>query len=357
MNQTSRDEVLEGSVVPCIPPGVHPVIDAIRQRLDENSRPRERTDGHVIALAVEGGGMRGVLSAGMTLALESLGILPAVDRVYGSSAGAMMGAYFISGQSALAPSIYEQDLTTRTFINLGRFLTRRPVMNLDYLVDDVIGDIKPLDYHAVLNSPIELHVLVTAIARGASVDLSGFREVAALREALRAAARLPGIGGPPVVIDGEDCLDSGLTESLAFRSAIRGGATHVLALQTRVEGGKPEPLSANKARLMRQVLGVPAEAIELVRNRPALYASEMDELKELCSNSPGDSPQVYAIAPRPGDPTVGRLGRNPTELNAGARVGIRAVFRGFGIREPRLYEVTRPYWRPPLGDGAEDVAK
>ena len=46
----------------------HPVVQAIRRRRDEGSKPGRRTDGRRIALVIEGGGMRGVVSAGMTAA-------------------------------------------------------------------------------------------------------------------------------------------------------------------------------------------------------------------------------------------------------------------------------------------------
>jgi hypothetical protein len=44
-------------------------------------------DGLRIVLAIEGGGMRGTVSAGMAFALYELGLVDAFDAVYGSSAG------------------------------------------------------------------------------------------------------------------------------------------------------------------------------------------------------------------------------------------------------------------------------
>ena len=57
-------------------------------RTQAGSRPGERDDGFRVALAIEGGGMRGTISAGMALALDELGLVPAFDAVYGASAGA-----------------------------------------------------------------------------------------------------------------------------------------------------------------------------------------------------------------------------------------------------------------------------
>jgi predicted patatin/cPLA2 family phospholipase len=42
--------------------------------------------------------MRGTVSAGMALSLQELGFLPAFDAVYGSSAGAITGAWLVSSR-------------------------------------------------------------------------------------------------------------------------------------------------------------------------------------------------------------------------------------------------------------------
>lgn len=42
--------------------------------------------------------MRGCVPAGATAAINFLGLNDAIDVVYGSSAGAMVGAYFVSRQ-------------------------------------------------------------------------------------------------------------------------------------------------------------------------------------------------------------------------------------------------------------------
>lgn len=51
-----------------------------------------------VALCIEGGGMRGCVNAGALAAMQYLGLDDSVDIVYGSSAGSLMGAYFISKQ-------------------------------------------------------------------------------------------------------------------------------------------------------------------------------------------------------------------------------------------------------------------
>ena len=80
--------------------GVHPVLELISERMAAGSVPGQRTDGRRLALAVEGGSSRGTYSSGMVLALDELGVTPAFDAVYGSSAGALNGAWLLCGRSS-----------------------------------------------------------------------------------------------------------------------------------------------------------------------------------------------------------------------------------------------------------------
>jgi predicted acylesterase/phospholipase RssA len=58
---------------------MHDVLRVLRERTQAQSQPGRRDDGYRVALAIEGGGMRGTVSAGMALALDELGLVPAFD--------------------------------------------------------------------------------------------------------------------------------------------------------------------------------------------------------------------------------------------------------------------------------------
>ena len=59
---------------------MHEVLRVIEERARSGSRPGHRDDGLRIALSIEGGGMRGTVSAGMALALYERGLLPPSTR-------------------------------------------------------------------------------------------------------------------------------------------------------------------------------------------------------------------------------------------------------------------------------------
>jgi predicted patatin/cPLA2 family phospholipase len=99
----------------------HPVAQLMLERQRQHSKPLKRKDGRTIALVIEGGGMRGVISGGMVAALEQLGLLDIFDVVYGSSAGAIAGAYFLAGQARYGTTIFYERLNNSRFINFRHF--------------------------------------------------------------------------------------------------------------------------------------------------------------------------------------------------------------------------------------------
>ncbi|HYT24934.1 MAG TPA: patatin-like phospholipase family protein, partial [Actinomycetota bacterium] len=103
-------------------------MELLRRRRADATRPGARTDPFKVGLAVEGGGMRGVVSGGMLNAVEDLGLAGAVDAVYGCSSGAVNAAYFLMGNSWYWLSIYYDDLPGRSFLDFRRAARGRPVL-------------------------------------------------------------------------------------------------------------------------------------------------------------------------------------------------------------------------------------
>jgi predicted acylesterase/phospholipase RssA len=187
-----------------------------------------KTDGCKVALVIEGGGMRGCVSAGMACAIHYLGLEDTIDVVYGSSAGAVVGAYFCSRQIPwYGPEVYFDQLTEQTagrnFIDLKRLLrslglglidprlfkdvlTRpdngKPLLNLHYLLQNTMQGSKPLDWNAFeeRQATQPLRVVATGLRSERPVILdrkSGHLDsLKDLCNALHASCLLPGIAGP-----------------------------------------------------------------------------------------------------------------------------------------------------------------
>jgi predicted patatin/cPLA2 family phospholipase len=211
---------------------VHEVLRLLGQRGRAGSLPGARSDGFRVALAIEGGGMRGTISAGMALALDELGLMSAFDAVYGASAGAISAAWLLSRPQGLRG--WAEPAYARAFIRRSGLLRGRPVADVRALIEELYQTTFPMDFAAVLASPVEFHPLATDAATGQSTDLRPLIGTPAeLRLALRASAALPLLAGPPVQFDGRRFYDAGLSESVPYRTALAQGATHVLVLRSR----------------------------------------------------------------------------------------------------------------------------
>jgi predicted patatin/cPLA2 family phospholipase len=303
----------------------HPVARLLRERADAGSVPGARQDPHRVALVREGGGMRGVVSAGMVAALERLGMNDVFDLIVGSSAGAINGMALLSGVAQRASDAYCGPLASKSFVNPMRVLRGKPVID----VNDVLTVITASDVagtERLLSGAIGLHCIATDVDSATAVDLHGMRTQEEVWAAILASSRMPWAGGPPVEIDGRRYLDGGMIAPVPVAEAIAVGATHVLALQTRPFGIPRKSASRIGDRLIeRHLRGLNPALVAVYRERIGAYERLVDDLARR-SREPGEEPPyVLGLRPPDGTPCVGQLERDPVVLTAGAVEGERLV--------------------------------
>jgi predicted patatin/cPLA2 family phospholipase len=302
--------------------GVPPadLLDILRRRRAAGSRTPHH-DGASIALAVEGGAMRGVISAGMVSALEDLGYINAFDAIYGASAGAINAAYFLGGQARVGTTIYHDDINNRHFIDPGRALRGRPIVDLSFLLDDVATERKPLNVARVLASRTPLYVLATNVTREAACVLHGFPDKTSLFGALRAGATMPVIAGDPFAYDGDLFLDASLTQPIPVRAAEQDGHTHVLVLLTRGYSVRPRVSAFDRYFVYPRLRRISPHLAEAYLARAAPYSETMRAIE--AGTGPLGHTQVLGI--RVDDIHISKLERRSEVLRDGAGRGYEAV--------------------------------
>lgn len=257
----------------------HDVIQLLSNRFNSGSTPLNRNDPHKLALCIEGGGMRGAVSAGMAAAIGSLGLCDAIDVIYGSSAGSVVGAYMVSQQMCV--DVYTEVLTaakekfvckkrlmasiaaSAADMYLGSNMQALPGMNISFVLDGIMNEttgLRPLDIEAFRrNDAVQpLRVASSCVNDGklmtkcfGTEDFFGVPNVTeacssldriGLFACLEASMTVPGATGPPVDIYDPytnttvPSFDAFCFEPLPYRSAVKEGATHVLVLRSRPEG-------------------------------------------------------------------------------------------------------------------------
>jgi predicted patatin/cPLA2 family phospholipase len=321
----------------------HPVLQAINHRCRTGSIPGRRDDDFKIALVIEGGAMRGVVSAGMVAALEYLRLLPAFDVVYGTSAGAINGAYFRAGQAALGTTIYYEKINNSQFVNRVRTIFGDPLVSLDFLFEQVMTKEEPLDWERVVNCPIELVPIGTSIRSGEAILLRGARSRDTLFLRLKASSRIPLLAGPPIRVGGEGCFDGGLAAPIPVRPALEEGCTHVLALLTK-PFGTPRSTGSRLSRYRnaRRLARYSPQLSAVFLDRPDRYARDVDWLTAQTWAASARAPYTCAIQPSRGTPVVKSLETNRKRLISGARSGVESILTAFGKPETLWNRVLWP---------------
>jgi predicted acylesterase/phospholipase RssA len=328
----------------------------------------------------------------MALALDELGLVSAFDAVYGASAGAITGAWLLSRPQGLRG--WTEPAYARAFIRRSALLRGRPVADIRALIEELYQTTFPMDFDAVLASPVEFHPLATDAATGQSTDLRPLcGSPAELRLALRASAALPLLAGPPVQLDGRRFYDAGLSESVPYRTALAQGATHVLALRSRrdaaVAATEPDSRSLVRAAAVSASAATaapdgrgPARSARMIartalrRETPALRTAFLsretrlaDDDRRLSDYQSGPRPEpgpvsqptaplsdamapdtappvapvipvsgvpaaVFSIRPLAGSPAVSRLATDGRLLRAAFEVGREATHTAFAPSFP-----------------------
>lgn len=315
--------------------GRHPLIELMLRRLGDGSRRGARHDGATVALAIEGGGLGGVVSAGMCLFLEQAGLIDAVDVIYGTSSGALNGSFTAAGQAALGSTNY-LDTANRRFANPLRILLGRAAIDFDLLFEQLIRNRKPYSEAGLAAGP-PFRALGVDLADNELRVMRDFHGVEELMAAVRVSCSLPLLSGDPPTFRGRAMADGGLIESMPYATARGEGATHVLVLRSR-------PVAYRKRDYPRAMIAFARRTSHpsiapLLERRPRRYNEEADFLQGI---GEGDE-TLLQINPAPGTVKVSQLERSTEIVRAGLADGTRAAARAFGIDSVDLFWQPRVY--------------
>ena len=307
--------------------------------------------------------MRGAVSAGMVAALKYIGLENTFDVVYGSSAGAIVGAYFVSRQVPMfGAQIYYDTLCSipengQRFIDLWalrhhpylRLRTRnkskfygdgaRPVLLLDRLLDTVMREQRPLDWKTFLkNHAVQpLKPVASSLTEMRSHIFDSFSDMDEFLHCLRASARVPGIAGNPVEINGALYADCLLFEPIPYRSAVAENCTDVLVLRSKPDKPRKKPV---KPGIYEKHIARPyfdmfptfaplAEASEYLMSGRHIDVYNDDVARLLKENEVARSyseSAIFSISPPKHAPEVGQLESRARPVYEGVRSGFAAAY-------------------------------
>ncbi len=189
-----------------------------------------------MALVLSGGGASGIVQVPFLEELTGRGIRP--DLIIGSSVGAVNGAFLalhpnsIDGLAELWIALRSTKLWHRNLLRIGRnLLSRGTSLYSNRFLRELFRQHVTLDEVAATDIP--LFIVTTSLSNGCKRVVANGELLAAVM----ASIAVPGLF-PPVRIDGDWCVDGGLSSGLDLETALLQGATHILAVDL---GAQPSP--------------------------------------------------------------------------------------------------------------------
>ncbi len=259
-----------------------------------------------IALALEGGSLRCLFSAGAVDVMMERDL--AYDGVFGVSAGALTGINYISGQPGRTAQVNLEFVNDKRYLGIRNLLLHKSIFNFDFLFGKISTDLIPFQWDAVPKNPCRFTAAATNCLTGKPeyFEKSSCGDIYA---AIRASASMP-LLAPVVPVDGKPCLDGGCSVSIPYRQALDEEYDKVVVVTTREHGYRKPPVARAAARAYARHYRQYPQLVRALLDTPRRYNREVDELEKLEAQG-----KLFVLRP-PRPVTVSRTEKDVQKLQA-----------------------------------------
>lgn len=237
-------------------------------------------------LVLEGGGMRGIFTAGVLDAFLDLGI--EFDQCVAISAGALNGISYLSKQRERNLRVMRNYQSDPNYISIKNWLFKGSIFNMEFLLETIPEKLDPVDAEAFKKNPCKLYAGIFDIESG-ELLFPEIKDTKADKLYLQAAASLP-LLSKVVHINGHKYLDGGIWDSFGLNFAVQNGCDKVVVINTRdkeYQRGKEKTLP-----LMKMVYRKYPKLIDAIENRHVRYNQAVKEMDEMA-----DKKELLLIRP------------------------------------------------------------
>lgn len=255
-------------------------------------------------LVLEGGGMKGVYTAGVLDFFLDKGL--EFKNVYGVSAGACTMSSFISKQRGRARDTFVDYLGEDFYMGFKSLLTTGDIFNVNMSYDLVPRYLNPFDYETFSKFEGNVYAVVTNIETG-KAEYAKLTDMKKGIEYVRASSSLP-LVSRNVKIDGKLYLDGGIADSIPIKKSMDDGNVKNVVIMTKPVGYRREPES-NLPLIRLRYLKYP-KVYELMKERHISYNKTLDYLEKASKEG-----RLFLIRPLE-DTKIGRLEKDKDKLNA-----------------------------------------
>ena len=255
-------------------------------------------------LILEGGGMRGVYTAGVLDAFLDAKI--EFSSVYGVSAGSCHACSFLSKQRGRAYRVNVDYLDDPRYCGWKTYLKTGNIFGAKMLYSQIPDVLDPYDYQEFLKYKGKFFAVVTDVDTGEARYL----RISDLRKQMwmiRASSSLP-LLSKTIVVKGHSFLDGGVADSIPIQRSIKDGNRKNIVILTRdaqYRKGPNQWMPLVKLRYPHK-----KEFQAAMKNRYIVYNETLDFLKKAEAEG-----SVFVIRPE-SKVEVGRVEKDREKLHA-----------------------------------------
>lgn len=238
-----------------------------------------------IGLVLEGGGLRGIFTAGVLDVFLDENIH--IDGAIGVSAGALFGVNLPSKQKGRALRYNKKYAQDKRYMGLHSLLTTGNIVNRDFAYYELPSKLDPFDQQAFEASCMDFWVTVTNVETG-EPEYIKIDNVFEQMEAFRATSSMP-IVSKIVEIEGKKYLDGGVSDSIPVQKFIEMGYDKIIVVLTRPLEYRKKPSSM---WLFKRFYRQYPKLVARWKNRYAEYNQAVEQIIQL-----NEKQQIFVIRP------------------------------------------------------------
>jgi predicted patatin/cPLA2 family phospholipase len=264
----------------------------------------------MLGLVLEGGGMRGMYTAGVLDVMLENNIM--VDGIVGVSAGAVFGCNYKSRQPGRAIRYNLKYIGDKRYMSLKSLILTGNYFVEDFCYHEIPEKLDPFDAETFKSTPEKFYSVSLDINSGEAVYHQLENGDADDLEWMRASGSLP-LAATIVKKGGREMLDGGMVDSIPIKWMQSQGYDKNIVVLTQPEDYVKE--KSGVIPLVKLKYKKYPALIERMANRHIMYNETIEYVK-----SEKEKGNIFVIQPsRPLD--VGRLEKDKTKLQAAYETG------------------------------------
>lgn len=261
-------------------------------------------------LILEGGGLRGIYTAGVLDAFMKNKIK--VDTVIGVSAGALFGINYLSNQRGRVIRYNLDNIKNKNYMGISSLIRTGNIMNKDFCFDKLIYETDPFDFDTFNKSKTDFYCVVTNVVTG-KPEYIKIDDIENQLEYLRASGSMP-VVSRIVHIRGKEYLDGGISDSVPIKWGLKNGYKKIIVVETRPKDYRKK--KHNNFLFKRFYKNYP-KFVETYSNRYKVYNKTKEYIESLEKEK-----RVFVI--RPSELVrISRIEKNKDKIQEMYRLGMK----------------------------------